>query len=212
MPSPELAAFDLHIDRARDLAGMAVSLERRLTGALDLSDMYRASFVQGVSAFDTLIHAQVRARMLEIFVGTRMKTSAFEKFKVSLSSTADALASVGNRVSELSWLESEIREQHSYMTFQHPDKVADAIRLVSGVELWKTLALHLKQGPEGGEPGAKILKRRLSLIVDRRNTIVHESDLDPTPPGDSLYPMSQRFAEDALDFLRSLAHGIQAVI
>lgn len=211
MPAREIAAFDRHIERARDLAGIATSLESHLTAAMDLTDMYRAAFVQGVSAFDTFIHAEVRERMLSIFAGTGTKTPAFEKFKVSLSSASVALATAGNPASGLNWLEAEIREQHSYLSFQQPDKVADAIRLVSDVRLWKELATHLGQGARNGEPGDKILKRRLSLIVDRRNTIVHESDLDPTPPGDTLYPMSRKTAEDALDFLQAIAHGIQAV-
>lgn len=211
MPAREIAALDQHIERARDLAGMATSLETHLTGAMDLSDMYRAAFVQGVSAFDTFVHAEVRVRMLATFAGTGTKTPAFERFKVSLSSASAALATAGNLASSLNWLETEIREQHSYLSFQQPDKVADAIRLVSGVQLWKELARHLGQGPAGGEPGDKILRRRLALIVDRRNTIVHESDLDPTPPGDTLYPMRRSTADDALDFLQSVAHGIQAV-
>lgn len=211
MPAREIAAFDRHIERARDLAGIATSLETHLTGAMDLSDMYRAAFVQGVSAFDTFVHAEVRERMLATFAGTGTKTPAFKKFKVSLSSASVALATAGNLASGLNWLETEIREQHSYLSFQQPDKVADAIRLVSDVKLWRELALHLGQGPAGGESGDKILKRRLALIVDRRNTIVHESDLDPTPPGDMLYPMSRATADDALDFLQALAHGIQAV-
>lgn len=212
MPSLEIAAFDRQIDRARDLAGIATSLEVHLTGAMDLSDIYRAAFVQGVSAFDTFIHAEVRVRMLAIFRGCGGKpTPAFERFRVSLSSVPLAIIAAGDPFAGLSWLESEIREQHSFLSFQQPDKVAEAIRLVSEVKLWQELARHLGQGTMNGESGDKILKRRLTLIVDRRNTIVHESDVDPTPPGDALYPMSRETAESALDFLQDLAHGIQAV-
>lgn len=179
---------------------------------MELSDLYRAAFVQGVSAFDTFIHAEVRVRMLAIFGGFGSRpTPAFERFKVSLSSVSVALLAAGDPIAGLNWFESEIREQHSFLSFQHPDKVAEAIRLVSDVKLWQELAHHLGQGTENGETGDKILKRRLALIVDRRNTIVHESDVDPTPPGHALYPMSRETAEGALGFLQTLAHGIQAV-
>jgi hypothetical protein len=207
----ELAAFDRHVARARDLAAAAASLEHSLTGAMDLTDMYRAAFVQGVSALDTFIHAEVRVRMIDTFFGPDSGTPAFDRFRVSLASVSAALASQNQPAVRINWLDAEIREQHSYLSFQQPDKVADAVRLISDVKLWDELALHLGQGPVSGDSGAKVLKRRLTLIVDRRNTIVHESDLDPTPPGDQLYPMTRATADDALDFLQSLVHGIVAI-
>lgn len=212
MPVLEIAAFDRHITRARDLCGIATTLRAQLSDAIDLSDIYRAAFVQGVSAFDTFVHAEVRVRMLDIFSNSNSaRTPAFEKFRVSLNSTSLAILNSGNSAAQLNWLDNEIREQHSYLSFQQPEKVADAVRLISDVVLWQALADHLGQNPVGGESGAKVLKRRLALIVDRRNTIVHESDVDPTLPGVAIYPMDQQTAEGALDFLQLLGHGIQAV-
>jgi hypothetical protein len=74
------------------------------------------------------------------------------------------------------WLGEAVREKHSWLSFQHPDRIADAIRLVSSVKLWEEV---------GNELGisAKDAKLRLELIVDRRNKIAHEADMDPTNPG-----------------------------
>ncbi|MCX2971959.1 hypothetical protein OSB71_24420, partial [Streptomyces sp. JHD 1] len=69
----------------------------------------------------------------------------------------------------MGWLEQEIREQHGYLSFQQPDKVADAFRLVSDVSLWVEVAKHLGLRPED-------VKRQLKLIADRRNKIAHEAD------------------------------------
>lgn len=212
MPARELRVFESQIERARDLAGTAASLEQSVTVALDLSDLYRAAYVQAISALDTFVHAEVRARMLAIFAAGGPFTSAFERFRVSLSSVNLALLAHGNPATALNWLDAEIQEQHSYLSFQQPDKVADAIRLVSSANLWEDVATHLGQGPVGGETGARVIKRRLSLAVDRRNTIVHESDLDPTPPGDSLYPMPRAHAEATISFVESVVHAIYAVI
>lgn len=206
MPKRELDLFERSITRARDMMGLASSLTNTMSGVMDLSDIHRAAFVQGVSAFDTFVHEEIRARILDIFASTSVMPTALQRLKVTLASAQVATAGQG-----LAWLETEIREQHSLLSFQKPDKVADGVRLISDVQLWKSLADHLGQGPQNGESGDQILKRRLTLIVDRRNTIVHESDLDPTPPGDELYPMARVTVEDALTFLDQIARGIQAV-
>lgn len=206
MPQRELDLFEQSINRARDMMGLASTLNTTTTGVMDLSDVHRAAFVQGVSAFDTFIHEEIRVRILNIFASAAAMPAALQRFKVTLASTRIATITPG-----LSWLETEIRDQHSLLSFQKPEKVADGIRLISDVQLWKALAIHLGQGPQNGESGDQILKRRMTLIADRRNTIVHESDLDPTPPGDVLYPMTRSTVEDALAFLDQVARGIQAV-
>jgi hypothetical protein len=211
LPARELATFDRQIQRARDLVGTAVALETSLTGAMDVSDLFRGAFVQAVSALDTFIHAEVKARMIAAFAAGGPFTPAFDRYRVSLASVRLALANQGNPGAQLNWLDSEVQEQHSYLSFQQPDKIADAVRLVSGVKLWDEVANYLGQGPVGADPGSKVVKRRLTLIVDRRNTIVHESDLDPTPPGDRLYPMDRATAEGAIDFVEAVGRAIYAV-
>ncbi|ANO13116.1 Uncharacterised protein [Mycobacteroides abscessus subsp. massiliense] len=206
MPKRELDLFERSLTRARDMMGLASSLANTTSGVMDVSDVHRAAFVQGVSAFDTFVHEEIRARILDIFASGSPMPKALQKFRVSLASVQIAVGGSG-----LGWLETEIREQHALLSFQKPDKVADAVRLISDVQLWKALAGHLGQGSLGGETGDLILKRRLTLIADRRNTIVHQSDLDPTPPGDVLYPMARATVEDALLFLDQIARGIQAV-
>jgi hypothetical protein len=206
MPKRELELFERSLARARDMMGLASSLANTTSGAMDLSDVHRAAFVQGVSAFDTFVHEEIRVRILDIFASGSATPNALQKFKVTLASAQTAVTGSG-----LGWLETEIREQHSLLSFQKPDKVADAVRLISDVQLWKALADHLGEGSQGGETGDQILKRRLMLIADRRNTIVHQSDLDPTQPGDELYPMTRATVEDALAFLDEIARGIQAV-
>jgi hypothetical protein len=124
--------------------------------------------------------------------------SAFARFRVSLQSVDQAMTGAGQ-----TWLENEIRLQHGYLAFQQPDKVADALRLVSGVELWPAVGTYL------GRTAAD-LKTQLKLIVDRRNKIAHEADMDPTPPR-ARYPISRRMVDASLDFLEGIAVAIVAV-
>lgn len=173
--------------------------------------MYRAGFVQGVSALDTYVHAEVRVRMLDAYATGAPTTAAFDKFKVPMAAVRTAVSSDSSLATRLNWLDSELREQHSLLSFQHPDKIADAFRLVSSASLWVDVAADMGQGPVGGEQGHIVIKTRLRLIVERRNKIVHESDLDPTPPGTRLYPMSRRTADETIDFVEMVVHSIANV-
>jgi len=212
VPAYELAECERHLARARDLAATAASLSAQVTGAVDFSDMYRAAFVQGVSALDTFVHAEVRVRMLNTFELGLPSTQAFERFRLSMASVRAAIASSNSASTKVNFLEAEIREQHSYLSFQQPNKIAEAVRLVSDVKLWDELAKYLGIDGTKGQTGAQVLRRRLTLIIDRRNTIVHESDIDPTPPGDHVYPISRMMADDALDVIDSVVHAIAVTI
>ena len=77
------------------------------------------------------------------------------------------------------------------------------MRLVSDVELWAAVGTQLSR------PSADV-KTQLKLIVDRRNKIAHEADMDPTPPR-SRYPITRNLVDTSLDFLENVANAIIAV-
>jgi hypothetical protein len=102
-----------------------------------------------------------------------------------------------------SWLETETRRQHSIRSFQRPDKIADAFRLVWPLPLWDAVAADL------GRPAAD-LKTSLDLIIDRRNQIAHEADVDPTTG--SRWPISDPDVTTAVDFVEQLVGAFERVI
>ena len=198
MPGTEFALFQSNLGYARQMAATAAALQAALTNAIDVSDFLRSALMQGVSAFDHFVHEEVRVRMHLVHAGPSAGwPTAFGKFSVSLATVDAALnGSTG-------WLDQEIREQHGYLSFQHPDKVASAFKLVSSTPLWPAVAANL-----GTDPAT--VRRRLQLIVDRRNKIAHEADYDPTPPA-SRYPISRQLVDDALDFLEGVASSIAGI-
>lgn len=199
MPATEIALFRQNVSYARDLIATASALRAQVTAAISTDDLLRSALVQGVSAFDHFVHEEVRARMIETELGNHPRAAGYDRFRVTLASVNVALSSGGT-----SWLEQEIRDQHGYLSFQQPDKVADAFRLVSNVSLWEEVAKEL-----GSNPGDT--KRQLKLIVDRRNKIAHEADTDPTPPR-SRYPISDNMVRDSLDFLERVANAVIIVL
>src|ERR1700730_2292538 len=114
--------FAANIGRARDLRALFVNLKASTAGALDITDILRAAIVSAVSALDTFIHEITRIGMVEIFQNARPKTDAFGRFTILMDNVLLVVATPG----ATRWLEDEIRRQHSWLSFQQPDKVADA--------------------------------------------------------------------------------------
>ncbi|WXA81106.1 hypothetical protein LV483_34805 [Pendulispora rubella] len=162
---------------------------------MDVSDLLRAQIVLAISAFDTLVHELTRLGMLEAAAGKRTVVDTFQRFQVSFESVQ---LSAG--ASTLDWLDAEIRRKHSFLSFQTPDKVADAIRLISSVSLWNSVGSHLGKSPTD-------IKKELQLIVDRRNKIAHEADGDPSFPG-TRWPIDPIMVNRAIDFLEAVGKAI----
>lgn len=192
--------FRSNIERVRAIGGLYEALSRLTTSAVDTTDILRAQIVLAVSALDHYIHEATRTGMLEVFNGLRPPTNAFGRFHVPIEAAMLGIANFGTS----SWFESEIREKHGFLAFQHPDKIADAIRLFSPCELWPRVATGL------GVP-TQDLKNRLKLIVERRNKIAHEADLDPSYPG-IRWPITPADAESTVKFIEDICEAIHSVI
>lgn len=192
--------FRQNVERVETLLGMNVAIRAQVAPALDLSDILRGAIVLGVSALDQLVHEAVRVGMLEAYAGTRPETDAFRRFEVSLASVRLATASSGG----LDWFDAEVRSRHAFLTFQRPDKIADGIRLISDVPLWQAVANAMNARPED-------IRRRLNLIVTRRNQIAHEADMNPAFPG-TRWPITEADVVDVTSFLSQLGETLVTVI
>lgn len=185
--------------RARELGRLYNALSAMTTTALNTNDLLRSQIVMAVSALDHFVHEIVREEMVAIYEGNRPIVPGFSNFSVSL---AEAKAGIPAPSSD--WVDAAIREKHSYRSFQHPDRIADAIRFIYEDPLWPALESRI------GVP-AKEIKERLKLIVERRNKIAHEADLDPSFPG-SRWPISYRDASSATDFIEQLVEEMNEEI
>ena len=110
-----------------------------------------------------------------------------------------------NKFDNVSWLEDEIRERLRYKSFQYPDKIADAIRLVSDKKLWDEVSMKLSIT-------AKDVKQQLTSIVDRRNKIAHEADIDPTFGIGGRWIINEALVEEAVDFIEKIVETIHEIL
>lgn len=192
--------FRSNIGRVKALGGLYKALTQLTTSAVDSSDMLRAQIVMAVSALDHYVHEVTRIGMLEIYNGSRASTPAFDKFQVSMASVITQAIGGSGHV----WFESEIREKHSYLSFQHPDRIGEAVRLFSPVQLWLAVASDLKM--DTGD-----VKTKIRVIVERRNKIAHEADSDPSYPG-ARWPITEKDVTTAIYFIESLCEAIHRVV
>ena len=116
-------------------------------------------------------------------------------------SGADICYPIGDQgIPHEQWLGEVIRDSHGWQSFQRPDKIAEAIKLVSPIKLWDEVAKVLNST-------AANVRNDLQLIIDRRNKISHEADMDPTNPG-FRWPITPSLATYVVGFIDDLAHAI----
>ena len=114
-------------------------------------------------------------------------------------------SSVVNRLNNASWLEDEIRERLGYQSFQQPKKIAEAIRYISDKNLWDEVANKISRRPED-------IKQQLNSIVDRRNKIAHEADIDPTFNIGNRWNIDEVLVGDAVNFIEQIVESIHQVL
>lgn len=114
-------------------------------------------------------------------------------------------SSILDRLNNTSWLESEIRDRLGYQSFQQADKIAEAIRHISDKKLWDEVGILMAKS-------AKDIKQQLNSIVDRRNKIAHEADIDPTFNIGSRWNIDEMLVGDAVDFIEALVESIHQVL
>ena len=159
--------FSTNIEEIRKTHLISTSLNISPSSIVDTSNILRSCIVLSVSAIDHLIHELTIIGMGQIFNGIRPVTAKYNSFNVSLG-FINSIALTPPLIT----FESEIRRSLGWQTFQRPDKIKEAIALFNSLQLWREVALIM------GDTEINI-KNQLNLIVDRRNMIAHEADIEP---------------------------------
>ena len=85
------------------------------------------------------------------------------------------------------------------------DSISQALTLIGIKGLWDKVGAALSIP-------ASDARTRLNIIVDRRNRIAHESDIDPTMGLGTKYPIDYPMMHEAVEFLNSVVHVIHATV
>ena len=194
--------FGDNIRIAKELFGVYDHLTSTLTVPCDFSDILRSQIVYAVSAFDKFMHDIVRIGMIDIFCNRRPSTPKYNMYSFSLERYAQI--STATVPPKEYWFSLDIFQKHKQLSFQDPIKVADALSHIWNEDhKWQQISAHLGITEEAA-------KTRLRMIIDRRNTIVHEADIDPF--SGIRYLLTRKDVVDTIDFISDLANAIYTLI
>jgi hypothetical protein len=205
-----IAYFNDLWQRCDEIEALHTYLAGKLTPAMSADELLRAEWVARVSALDLYVHELVAQNMVKIFEGVRNNCPGFSKFHYS----SDALLRIKNAPTPeeaRAAFDLEVRSKLSRLTYQFPDDIADGIRLISVHELWNEIALSVGATAATKSAIAKKLKKDLSLIVERRNKIVHEGDLQPSIPR-TPWPINRADVSYAAKFIEGLVRAIDGIV
>lgn len=176
----------------------------------EISDLLRTQLVNSVSALDRFLHEIVRIGILQTFANTRGSTSKFKSFPLTSKTVLKIIQLQGvtphneDEYPEY-WINKEVVEYLKTYSFQHPDKIKDALSYIWNEEhKWQVIADGMVLPGATINDKQKYLQQKIILIVERRNRIVHEADIDPFTGGrgnisatdvDSIISTIESFAE-----------------
>jgi hypothetical protein len=182
----------------------------KLTSAVSLDELLRAEWVARVGALDLYVHELVAQNLVRIFDGVRNTCPGFSKFHCS-SETLLRIKNSPTPADASAAFDFEVRSKLSRVTYQFPDDIADGVRFVSACELWNEIAILKGANASTKIAHAKKLKKTLSLIVERRNKIAHEGDLQPAVPR-TPWPIGPTDVDYAATFIEDLVHTIDGIV
>lgn len=155
-------------------------------------NILRAILVMIVSAIDTTIHEiVVNAVLFEL----AEKNNTFKIDKVKFSSS---VITEIDEIRRMQIIETDVRLNFSKSTFQSPSQIEKALNSVGFNGFWQDISLVVLKKPES-------IKKQLDLLVNRRNKIVHEGDINYLHQKNEI---SFSDIQESLDFVRSILDTI----
>lgn len=199
MASQRFATFEGNLGRATDLVGLGQAIGAMTVGRVNGSEMYRSALMLAVGALDSYVHGLVLDRGVDIILGRLPSTSEDRKISLHLRGVNEIVAAATPAERELA-ARKFFAERLTTETFQNPDDVGKALAVVGVPKVW-SLAF----------PNAEAAKLKLSLVVRRRNAIVHQCDADPVSHS-NVTPIQDQDAMDAIDAIRDTATSIDSYV
>lgn len=190
--------------RCDQLSVLHSYLEANVTSALRPDEILRAEWAARVSTLDLYVHELVAQGMLHTIVGARPQAAAFSKFQIDVD-----LLVMPNVVNFQSKIDLQIRSKLERRTFQLPDDISEGVRYISNVELWNSVALADGATEQAKVAHSKSIRAQLTQIVNRRNKIVHEADLQPAIPR-TPWPISRADLTTVRSFIEKIVRFIDA--
>ena len=197
-------------NRADLFATLHAYVINNVAAVIQPDELLRAEWALRVSALDLYIHEVISQNLLKIFQGTRPVCPGYSKLQIS-SDTLMRIHANGPGLASDTAFDLEIRTRLARVTYQFPDDIADGIRMVSPIELWNEIAKHHGATVAAVKSEAGVLRGELTQIVNRRNKIVHEGDLQPSVPRVP-WPITRQDVDHVKTTIERIVCGIEAKV
>ncbi|PDT89178.1 hypothetical protein CO669_16585 [Bradyrhizobium sp. Y36] len=205
------AYFDDVWNRADLFVTLHAYFMNNVAPVVQSDDLLRAEWAMRVSALDLYVHEVVAQNLLKIFQGARPVCPGYSKLQISSDTLMRIHASGPGHASDTAF-DLEIRTRLARATYQFPDDIADGIRMVSPIELWNEIVRHHgAAAPAIVKVQASALKGELTQVVNRRNKIVHEGDLQPGIPR-TPWTITRQDVDEVKAVIEKIVTGIEAKV
>ncbi|MCX8507063.1 MAG: HEPN domain-containing protein [Alphaproteobacteria bacterium] len=180
-------------ERCQQLSALHTHFSVNISEVLQPDELLRAEWVARVSAMDLFFHELVAETMVLIFEGKVSASKKYVEFKISMKSFDEmrqpdfsSMLVDTQKASAAKYFESEVREYLQNHTLQRPEKISELLKYCTDIDLWQKLAVKndgLVDSTLKGEidinKKRQNIREKLTAIIDRRNQISHQSDLQP---------------------------------
>lgn len=206
----QFQSFERNLEYARDMIKAGESLHGLQPGALDVCDLYRAAWVQAVSAVDHWLHEELFRRVAELAADPNAELpEQLRNFALPLS----VIESV--RLDEQSMSDAvlqHVRAKWEFLPLHNSREISKAYRLVTDTDLWEAVAAQLNDwNHQRTNYNSQKVRKQFGQVVERRNKIAHHADLEDGH-------LQQRRAitpaqtHDAVDWLERIVLAIAKVL
>lgn len=197
---------------ARSLTAAGNHLQQLQVSLFEVTDVYRAAWVQAVAAIDHWVHQEICERMVKLCLDPQAKRPlGYSRFQLSL----DLIEKVqSGQIGMPEAVAQGVKESLAFKTYQSPEKIQEGLALVADVKgLWDKVAAVLKEEQSVGQKplSGNDIKLRLKDITQRRNKIAHEYDEDPERPPEKRY-IDAEITMKVINWLDGLAMALLAVL
>lgn len=189
-----LKNFHKGCDRAFGMCSIHGYISSVAPAALDCDDILRSALVLAVSSFDLYLHDAFRTEVVHRLTSRKDVPLLNIPFNAAFLDGAD----------QISLVDEYIRKLNSFKSFVAPDKLSECLRYLFE-NPWEKIALKLQLDKS-------FCKSKLRRVIDLRNRIAHEADVNPNYGGIELWPIYKQDAEEAITFLKRLGVVISELI
>lgn len=163
--------FKKNLEESKVLSALYSYLVDTVHTPMPYDDVLRAQFVYSVSAFDKFMHDIILIGLVDTYIGNRQPTDKYLG-EVLPMRTINVLATSTLPPPEFHFREAMLAKL-KIVSYQDPAKISDGLSYI-----WRESHKWVKVANALGMTDEAI-KTKLRLIADRRNAIVHESDMNP---------------------------------